>query len=107
MGLPQPKFEEFGDGIKVTIYRAIGDKPNSTDDTNGTQNAADVTLSDTDQQLIRLLKQDAKITQKRLAEELGASLRTIKRNMAELQGKGLIERVGSNKAGYWKVNSES
>ena len=21
MGLPEPKFEEFGDGIKVTIYR--------------------------------------------------------------------------------------
>ncbi len=27
MGLPEPKFEEFGDGIKTTIFRAIGDKP--------------------------------------------------------------------------------
>ena len=24
MGLPKPRFKEFGDGIKVTIYRAIG-----------------------------------------------------------------------------------
>lgn len=23
-GLPEPKFEEFGDGIKVTIYRKSG-----------------------------------------------------------------------------------
>ena len=34
MGLPEPKFEEFGDGIKVTIYRAIGDRPFGIDEAN-------------------------------------------------------------------------
>ena len=42
-----------------------------------------------------------------LAEILGISLRTIKRNMMGLQESGTIERVGSNKAGYWKVNIEN
>lgn len=45
--------------------------------------------------------------QTRLSEELGISLRTVKRNMTALQESGTIVRIGSNKAGYWKVNSES
>lgn len=106
MGLPEPKFEEFGDGIKVTVYRAIGDTQIGTDDTNDTKKDSNDTLSETDRRIIEMLRKDEKITQKRLSEELGISLRTVKRNMAILQARGTIERLGSNKAGYWKVNSE-
>ena len=107
MGLPAPRFEEFGDGIKVTIYRAIGDTQSGTNDTNNIKAGTDGTLSETEQKIIELLKADGKATQKKLAEELGISLRTVKRNMTALQEKGTIARVGSNKAGYWKVNTES
>ena len=107
MGLPAPKFEEFGDGIKVTIYRAIGDTKSGTDDTNNIKAGTDGTLSETEQKIVEMLKADEKTTQKKLSEELGISLRTVKRNMTALQEKGTIARVGSNKAGYWKVNSES
>lgn len=33
MGLPEPKFEEFGDGIKVTVYRALDASRNTIIDT--------------------------------------------------------------------------
>ena len=110
MDLPKPRFEEFDDGIKVTIYRGNGAKihdTNGINGTNGTINDTDDTLTETDQKIIQLLLEDEKITQKRLAEILGISLRTIKRNMMGLQESGTIERVGSNKAGYWKVNIEN
>lgn len=104
MSLPEPKFEEMGDGIKVTVYRANGDNILGTIGANGTNVGTDSHLNDTAQKMINLLEKDSKITQKMLAEELGISLRTIKRLMAEMKSNGTIERVGSNKAGYWKVH---
>lgn len=74
MGLPDPKFEEFGDGIKVTVYRAIGDTKTGTDGINNDKSGTDCTFSETDQKIIKMLKSDKKITQKRLSEELGISL---------------------------------
>ena len=104
MGLPKPKFEEFGDGIKVTIYRANEAIGATANDTNGTVLDTKNDLSDTDQKIIDLITHDGKITQNKIAEVLAISLRTVKRNMTSLQKNGLIERIGSSKSGYWKVN---
>ena len=41
--------------------------------------------------------------QKELQKELGNSLRTIKRMIAELQDKGYIVRRGNNRSGEWIV----
>ena len=43
------------------------------------------------------------LTQPQLSSRLGRSLRTVQRALASLQEEGSIERVGSNKKGYWKV----
>ena len=97
MNLPEPKFEEFGDGIKVTVYRANGTKVG----TNGTETDTNI---DIEQKIIELISQDSKITQKKISEKLNISERTIKRMMAEMQENQRIVRIGSNRAGCWKVN---
>ena len=51
------------------------------------------------------LKKDGKLTQKKLAELIGKSDRTIKRITVALEEKGLIERIGGKRFGYWKVNA--
>jgi len=38
-----------------------------------------------------------------LAEKTGYSTTTIKRHIQELKKLGLIERIGSDKTGYWKI----
>lgn len=38
-----------------------------------------------------------------LAEKFDVSRKTIEREMAILQEKGLVRRVGSNKTGYWEL----
>ena len=39
-------------------------------------------------------------------ESWAQGLRTVKRYVEELRNKGIIERVGSKKDGYWKLNKK-
>ena len=53
--------------------------------------------------LFSTLKEHSRLTNTELAKILNKSERTISRLLATLKNKKLIERVGSNKTGYWKV----
>lgn len=55
--------------------------------------------------LISLLKETPAITRPELCERLNVSLETIRRAIAQLKELNIIERIGSDKAGYWKVKS--
>ncbi len=50
-----------------------------------------------------LIKQDNHITAAQISQRLQMSLSTAKRKLKELKKSGKIERVGSDKTGYWKV----
>ena len=50
-----------------------------------------------------LIKQDNNITANELSNLLQISLSTVKRKIKELRNNGIIERVGSDKTGYWKI----
>lgn len=63
----------------------------------------DFTLEET--QVLSWLKKDGKLTQKKLAELIGKSDRTVKRITVTLEEKGLIERIGGKRFGHWKVNT--
>ena len=53
--------------------------------------------------VLSLLKENAKMTQKQIAVEVGKSDRTVKRIMAALQEKGYLERKNGKRNGYWKI----
>ena len=53
--------------------------------------------------LLSLLKQTPSMTNAQLADMSGKSEKTISRLLAALKNKKLIQRIGSNKTGYWKV----
>lgn len=55
--------------------------------------------------LISLLKETPTMTRPELCERLNVSLATIRRAIAQLKELNIIERIGSDKAGYWKVKS--
>ena len=52
---------------------------------------------------LKLLKNNPKLKQKEIAEQLKISEITVKRNIKELKDRGYIERIGARKNGYWKV----
>ena len=49
------------------------------------------------------LQNDAKQTVEQISVVLGKSKSTIEKAIRGLKEKGLIERIGSDKTGYWKV----
>lgn len=57
-----------------------------------------------EQAIINILKVNPIITQEEIANKINKSIRTIKTYMAEMQKKGLIERINGKKNGEWKVN---
>ena len=56
--------------------------------------------------ILQHLKQNPKANYKELADETGYSASTIKRHIQELKKMGIIERIGSDKTGYWKIIEE-
>lgn len=60
-------------------------------------------LNDIQNKIIDLIVNDKYITQNRIAELLNVNVRTIKRNFKVLLDNSIIERVGSDKTGYWEV----
>jgi predicted HTH transcriptional regulator len=66
----------------------------------GTLNAPVGTLNGT---LFDLIRNNNTITATEISEQLRMSLRTVKRKIKELKDKGIIERVGSDKTGSWRV----
>ena len=56
-----------------------------------------------DQAIINILKRNSTITQEEISKEINKSLRTVKKYMADMQEKGLIERKNGKKNGEWIV----
>lgn len=81
-------------------------KENKTINTiNGTVNGTvSGTVKDSENIIINILKLNPNITQNQITKQTSIPLRTVKRTMKQLKDKKIIERVGSDKKGYWKVN---
>jgi ATP-dependent DNA helicase RecG len=63
-----------------------------------------ITLIKTQERIMKLLKGKGSLTFEEMAKELKVTRKTIQRNIAKLKSMGLIERVGEDKNGYWKLN---
>ena len=53
--------------------------------------------------IIESIKNDGSITTTELSNLLGKSRKTIQNIINNLKKQGKIERIGSNKTGYWKI----
>lgn len=56
-------------------------------------------------QILELIEHNPRITAKQIAAELGITIRAVEKNIAALKQSGILERVGPNKTGSWKVLS--
>jgi len=101
------KFEIRKNGFMVIFYRKTdeelydltqNDKNNSA---NGTENGTQI---GTENLILSILKKTPDITQKELSEITSIPLRTVKRIMQKFKEQNIIERIGSDRKGYWKTN---
>lgn len=70
------------------------------DTVNDTVNRRIDTVNDT---VFSLIKQDNKITANEISGRLKMSVSTVRRKIKELRNNGKIERIGSDKTGYWRI----
>ena len=111
-GIPEPELIDFDGDFRINMYRqpsliqagTIGTNSGTigtNSDTIGT--IIGIKVTSPEERVLTIMKQNAKVTQKELQKELGVSLRTVKRMIAELQEKGYIVRRGNNRSGEWIV----
>lgn len=50
-----------------------------------------------------MIKENPKITRNELVEKLGINPSAIQKHIANLKNKGIIERIGADRGGHWKV----
>ena len=94
------KFEE--NDIVVTIpFKRVGQVGNNVGDKVGNNQG---TLNKTRQTILSEMRNNSNITKAELSRILGISTTAIDNNISFLKKNGHIERIGSNKAGYWKVH---
>ena len=55
------------------------------------------------EKIIALLSENGKLTATGLAAEIGVTAKAIEKHLAKLKAEGIIERVGPDKGGSWKV----
>lgn len=63
-----------------------------------------LSLTETEQKIVELLKIDSTISQSRIAETVGLSYDGIRYAMKQLKEKGIVERKGSKKFGEWEIH---
>ncbi|EXY75215.1 Fic family protein [Bacteroides fragilis] len=93
-------FDEHSRNLEQTIRNYQASIENE-----GLESHADVGINVgiNEQRALELIRNNNRITAKDVAKSLSISLRQGERIMANLKGKGLIKRIGSNKSGHWEV----
>lgn len=91
-------------GFTFIIYRNTESSAKKINDNDVTANVTvNITLNKTEQAVYNLLVINQNYTRDELAEATSKTVRTIQRVLDSLKAKDLIERVGSDKTGYWKI----
>ena len=60
-------------------------------------------VTEEERQVTELLREDSTYTTAKLAESLGVSRKTVSKRLKNLKERRIIERVGSDRKGYWKL----
>lgn len=72
-------------------------------DKTGFNQNGKINLSSVETSVLNAILENNRITIPLISEQTGLSQRSISRTLDILRNKGIIERIGSRKAGYWEV----
>lgn len=70
---------------------------------SGARNEAE-NINERETEILALIKKDQNISRRVLAQKLNIGTTTVYRHIKSLKEKGIIERVGGDRGGYWKIN---
>ncbi|HMM18071.1 MAG TPA: putative DNA binding domain-containing protein [Petrimonas sp.] len=91
-------------GEAINEAEKIGsDTENDTDDTGRDTENDTENLTSRETKILLLIKKDNSVSRKTIAQNLGISTATVARDIDSLKNKGIIERIGGDRGGYWKI----
>lgn len=98
------KFEDRKTAFFVVVYRKDleGLIENTEKDLQGTKKFLEKFLEN-ERKILEKISESPNITQTELSNILGITTRAVRKTMKNLKDKGIIERVGSDRKGYWKI----
>jgi len=120
IGSRSPEYIKLPGRLIVRVYGSAGENLNvgsdcvnagsdgeNTDSDGETDLQKDIyaNFSNREQKIIALIKKDNRILLNEIARKLTVSKRTILRDVKRMKEGKIIERIGSEKNGYWKVDS--
>lgn len=79
---------KFGDNSEIS-EKKFGDNE------KGSEKTSEIILS--------MLKENPKLSAKKLSEKIGITSRAVEKQLANLVQKGIIKRIGSPKGGHWEI----
>ena len=107
-GSPLPEVEIKNSGVMVKcvpskVYMELLDKMKGKNDPVNDPVNAPVNLDEIERKILEIIKDNASITRKELSRLLDLSEATIKRKLSNLKQHNVIERLGSDKKGSWRI----
>lgn len=98
--IPKPEYKVLGGDITVK-FTALKISKVPKRQSGGFGGGLDDTLED---KILSVIKMNPQITQKNIAKETDNALRTVQRKLKDLQERGVIERKGGKRYGYWEIH---
>lgn len=109
-GIREPELLEIGDSFRVNLYRPSYNEVSLSSPKGSLKSSLKSSpkgslkdLNSTQQKIMELLQKNSSITQAEMAEIIKISKRAIQKNIKELVNEDIIERIGSDRKGYWKI----
>lgn len=97
------EIKENDKNVTVNYWKVTANNENVTQ--NITENNKNITakLTQTQEKILNLIKETPHITQNEIASKLNIARETVNRNMKKLQQEKIIQRLGADKNGSWKI----
>lgn len=111
-GSPLPRVEIKSSGVMVKcvpskVYMELLNKMKDKNvPDNVSQNVPDnvsQNLKEIEEEIMKNITDNPYITQQQMADKLKVNRKTIQRGLNSLKGKNIIERIGSDRKGFWKI----
>lgn len=104
-GIPMPKVQNFCGGVQVIVQRTTFIKMMNVADnvTSDVTSVSPVELTERKREIIRLINENERISAAEMSRVLSVVVRTIRRDLNEMQEQGIIKRDGNTSAGKWII----
>lgn len=96
-------YEENGDGYLASMH--YQEQKTSTTP-KATPITTPITTSKTRERLLEIVGGDGRVTREELAQRLGVSINAVKQHILKMKREGVLERIGDNRMGLWRVKEQ-